>query len=167
MKPKMQDLVQWAEVVSALAIVISLIFVGLQIRQNTRISEVNAYQELIIQISQLNQLKVENPGFAEIYHRLNAGEKLQPGTETEQAVAYLLIGFRHGDLAFRQYKNDLIDEESLNSALSPVRAYLALPLGKEVWADLNPVLAYDYVDYVNKLGPICKQGVVYSHCQGH
>jgi hypothetical protein len=38
MKIKVHDLAPWAELVSALAIVLSLIFVGLQINQNTRVS---------------------------------------------------------------------------------------------------------------------------------
>jgi hypothetical protein len=81
MKIRVQDLVPWAELVSAVAIVLSLIFVGLQINQNTRVSEINAYQDLINQISLLNQVRINNPAVADLWGRLQAGEAPRDNAE--------------------------------------------------------------------------------------
>jgi len=53
MKEKLQEYALLAEIFSALAIVISLIFVGIQIQQNSELSQVNAYQSIRQNINSL------------------------------------------------------------------------------------------------------------------
>ena len=89
-KEKLQEYALIAEIIGAVAIVCSLIFVGLQIRQNSRISSVNAYQELISQISTMNSLRIQDPGFADLFWRFDHGQ--QPATDEERSrlEAFLL-----------------------------------------------------------------------------
>lgn len=147
-----------AEILSAVAVVASLIFVGLQVRQgaeetalNTRAIQASAYQDLIAQISSLNTLSIENPQFAELRARvITHDEAPQTVQELEQMRAFFLLAFRHGDSAFRQYENGLIDEPSLLSVLGPIRAYLRREVAWEIWertTALNP----QYRSYVNEM----------------
>ena len=101
-KEKLQEYALIAEIIGGVAIVCSLIFVGLQIRQNSRISSVNAYQELIAQISIMNSLRIQDPGFADLYWRFDHGQ--QPATDEERArlEAFLFMVYRQGDLAYRE-----------------------------------------------------------------
>ena len=64
----MRDRARFAEIASAAAVVISLIFVGLEVRESARQTELNtqslqlsAYQDLIGQIGTINVLNIQNP----------------------------------------------------------------------------------------------------------
>ena len=139
-----------AEILSAVAVVMSLIFVGFQIRQgaeetalNTRAVQTNAYQGLITQISSSNTLLIENPELIELLQRAQRGEELSTSIERRQVASYLLTSFRHGEMAYVQYENNLLDKPSLDSMLSPMRINLNYELGQEVWVGaagrgLNP-----------------------------
>ncbi len=147
-----------AEIFSAIAVVASLVFVGLQIRQgaeetalNTQAVQIGAYQDLTAQNATLNTLLIENPQFAALDERVLEGEEPETPTERAQMTAYLRLMNRHGELAFRQYENDLIDEPSLISMLGPVRGHLTSQFGRDLWTTqftLNP----RYRDYVDGLG---------------
>ena len=69
-----------AEIVSAIAVVAGLLFVGLQIRQsteqaalNTRALEVSAYQDLIGQLIDINLATMTDPELTDITLRARAG----------------------------------------------------------------------------------------------
>ena len=73
LKEKLQEYALIAEIIGGIAIVCSLIFVGVQIRQNSEVSEINAYQELTSQITLINTLRVQNADFANLYWRFEHG----------------------------------------------------------------------------------------------
>ena len=156
------NLQRWAliaEIVGGIAVVLSLIFVGLEIRQsseetlqNTRALEVSAYQDLISQISTMNMLIIEDPSFAELYDRMIQGENPQNATERRRIDAFFILTARHGDMAFRQYRNGLIDQDSLNSVLTPTITFLRLMKpAQDRWQRLKLDLDAEYVAYMEEL----------------
>lgn len=157
MKAKLQEYALIAEIVSAAAIVASLIFVGLQIQQNadetalnTRSIQGSVYQSLVEQISSMNLARVESEQFADLWARYQLGEEISSVGEVEQLRAYAALIIRHGDLAFHQYQNQLIDKESMDSILNPILAHISFPIGQSSWENLSPALNKDYVRYVNQ-----------------
>ncbi len=146
-----------AEILSAVAVVVTLIFVGLQVRQgaeetafNTRAIEVSAYQDLTAQIADLNTLQIENPQLAAARGRAVQG--FGPETDEERLIleAYFRMAFRHGDMAFRQYDAGLIDEETLSGMLAPVIGYMRTDVGADLWSSMSSLNA-KYKAYVNKV----------------
>ena len=144
-----------AEIVGGIAIVLSLIFVGLQIRQNSEVSQVNAYQELVSQITLMNTLRVQDAEFADLFWRFDHGKQPQNDTERARLEAFLYMVFRHGDLAYRQYEKGLIDRDGLTSVLAPTRTFLNTEIGREVWEILSPSLQSEYVAFVAEVGLLC------------
>jgi hypothetical protein len=149
-----------AEILSAVAVVVSLIFVGLQVRQgadetalNTKAIQTSAYQDLAAQISNLNVVLIENPELIELIERVRAGEELSSAVESRQVSSFVLNVFRHGEMAYIQYENGLIDEPSMVAMLSPVQFMLNVEYGREVWTatggreGLNP----RFISYVDEL----------------
>lgn len=154
---KLQDYALVAEILSAVAVVASLMFVGLQIQQgsaetalNTRAIESNAYQNLVAQIGSLNAIIIENPDFAKIRQKIFRGEAAT-GDELAQFNAYVTMLVRHGDLAFRQYKNGLIDERALFSVLAPLRAMLPYEASQDQWEFLKPGFDPEYVEHIESM----------------
>jgi len=130
----------WLEVVSALGVIVGLGFVGWELRQstkqselNTRATEVAAYQDLIGQISELNRFQVESPEFAELQNRFFAGDTTLTVGELGQMRGFLWSLFRHGDMAFYQYERGVLGRERLESALSPLTSRLRIPVMRPEW----------------------------------
>lgn len=82
-----ENLQRWAliaEIVGGFAVVLLLIFVGLEIRQssfntelNSRVTQVNAYQSLMDHLVEFNDLQTANTEYFEIENRLSQGGMLE------------------------------------------------------------------------------------------
>jgi len=153
---KNSSLQKWAliaEIVGGIAIVLSLAFVGFQIRQgseqtelNTRAVEVSAYQDLI---SQMNNMYLELFGDDELTETIFQflQNNLDPDvSQTRQILLYTGYVFRHSEMAFLQFDKGLITEEQLFSVTGPLRDVLNTDYGYERWDedDLTP----NFVDYM-------------------
>ena len=141
------------EVIGFVALIASLVFVGLETRnstkqsaQNTQAMEIAAYQELTNSISEMNALAIGSANAAAIM----AGNY----TFTSEAVQYqrfasMIQLFRHGDMANFMFEKGVIDEERLESTLRP------LPLGNEIgqgfWKEFRHLFVKSYQAYIDKL----------------
>ena len=124
MKEKLQEFALVAEIISALAVVAGLIFVGLEIRQgteqsalNTRALETAAYQDLITQILEINNSYNIDPTLDGIISRGVNGE-LTDQVELGLYTGYAITVTRHADMACFQYQQGILSEERLASAMA-------------------------------------------------
>ena len=107
-----------ANFLGALGIIGSLIFVGLELRQNQQIAKVSAYQALVEQIADFNFVLLTSPEVSRIRIAALNNEKLTT-FEQEQYTAWLRILERQSELAFVQYQAGIIGEELLTRTLGP------------------------------------------------
>ncbi len=125
------------ETLGFLGVTVSLVFVGLEVRQNSLSVQAATYQDLISQIASLNLMQIENPDFGEFARTA----LLTPGpldeAEIDRMTPYLWLLFRHGNLAFSQYERGLLNEERLRSTMMPLSVRLARPWIQEQWAVLH------------------------------
>ncbi len=139
---------------------LSLIFVGLEISQNaeetslnTKAVQVNAYQALIAELNEFNQLVLTEPGLSDVQTRILNNE--EPGDEEDlrKFQAYGYFYFRQADMAYHQYENGLIDESRLINMLGPLRQYLRSDFGANHWASFNneTSLSPDFGNYVETM----------------
>ncbi len=121
------NLERWAliaEIVGGIAIVVSLGVVAFEINRgteqtalNTSALEIASYQDLITNISNLNEMAISSPLLLNaIPKSLTNPEDL---TETEMIAVsiYYMSLFRHGDMAYFQYQRGAINRERLDSAM--------------------------------------------------
>lgn len=134
-----------------IAIVASLIFVGIetsnsteQTKLNTQAIEISAYQELMQNILEINALSVEQRNAAEIAAPLY---NLDADAFEKHAALYML--FRHGDMAYFMYERGVIDENRLHSALRPLPLMSAV--GREFWNERKVAFVPAFQEYVDRL----------------
>ena len=131
-----------AELASAIAVVVSLVFVGMEVRETARQTQLNtealrlaAYQDLISQISDFNMALLD-PVSAEVYLKVSDPEgdwdAMSP-LEQNQGDRILFLLVRHADMAFYQYEEGLLSEERLASAVRPFTADLEAPIYRRFW----------------------------------
>jgi len=124
LKEKLQEYALVAEIISAIAVVAGLIFVGLEIQQstaqsalNTRALETAAYQDLVSQILDINNVWDSDPYLADLTDRGIRGELTDP-VEVSMFRSYAITVSRHADMACFQYQQGILSEERLASALA-------------------------------------------------
>ncbi len=112
---KKMDLGQAIGVLANIGVIANIVFLAIEINQNTRSEEISAYQELMSQISRISELAIQNPEAAD-------AALGRPGTaesmESMQTNQFALLIFRHGDMAFYQYQRGVISRQRLEPALS-------------------------------------------------
>ena len=148
---------QWKDLIEAVgfvAVIASLVFVGVETRNSAQQSEltaraleISAYRELMANIDDLNMVLLENPATANVLSDIWSLESASP--ETFQAERALFILFRHGDLAYFMYERGAINEDRLRSALRPVPIYSER--GREFWEAQKHNFTKGYRSYIDRL----------------
>ena len=161
------NLQKWAliaEILSAVAVVASLAFVGYQLQQsneqtalNTRALELAAYQQLIERISDFNLTTIENPELRIVREKIQSGSELSRD-EASILNAFLYLAYRNGDLAYLQHEQGIIDEQRLRSGLGLLINLLQLPVVQKHWEGAQQGFVDSYRDYINQLIAEINQG---------
>ncbi len=158
MEPKPVNVKLFAQIASSAAVAISLVFVGLEVKEtaeqtalNTVTLQVTAYQALISQIDEWNRT-VLDPEIAALALSLddpNGDWSRLSDVDQSRARSLLYLLIRHADMAFYQYERGMLPEERLESALVPFLFTISSPMGRAHWesAKANFVPAFRaYVD---------------------
>jgi hypothetical protein len=120
-----------AEIVSGLAVVVSLIYVGVQVSQNTRALRATTYNEVT-----RNSVAILSPMFAqaeftEFLHRMQSAPDAATPAEKLRFHITLLTAFRHWDNLYYQHRNGTLEREMWDSYDRTLTNWLANP----VWRD--------------------------------
>jgi hypothetical protein len=148
-----------AEIASAGAVALTLVFVGLQLREasrqtalNTTSIQVAAYQDLNAQISHFNELLLD-PAVALVFERMTDSgwdwSKFTP-IQKRQARSLLFMRIRHADMAFYQFDRGMLPEERLTSALRPLLADIDKPVFRTFWEEVGPLQVPTFRDFLNR-----------------
>jgi hypothetical protein len=157
---RMQRFAVWVELAAAVAVVVSLVFVGVQVRHsaaetalNARVAEVAAYHDLQAQLATVTTLQIEHADLRRVMARVRKGETLDAASDEDDIqlyVAFARLIIRLADLAHYQRQAGLIDDARLTSMLAPLRVeVLRSPLGRSIWDSMEGSLVPGFVDYVN------------------
>ncbi len=142
------------EGVGFVAVIASLIFVGIETRNssqqtalNTQAIEMAAYQELMNTIQEINEFTLSNDDVTRVWMDVYGAE--EGSIDRFRRDRALFILFRHGDLAYFQYERGAIDEGRLRSALRPIPLWN--PEVVEWWNGVKYAFVPSYVDYIDAL----------------
>ena len=81
-----------AELVGVIGLILSLVFVGLEVRQNTRVAKAEAYRAFATQVSEWYS-RMTDPEFAELVNRAMGGASLT-SSDRIQIFAFHMVLFR-------------------------------------------------------------------------
>ena len=146
-----------ADLVGMAAIVLSLVFVGIETRNgtiqaelNTRALELAAYQQLIENIAHMNTLNIENPEIGEAIEKAWGTPSELSVREQRIVASWLFLRFRHGDMAYFQYERGAIDESRLRSTLEPLIQTLDNQYARDYWKRVQGNFVPPYRAHLNQ-----------------
>jgi hypothetical protein len=143
----------WAaigQLASALGVIASLVFVGVQVRQSVRTAKATAFQTLISSIIDVNMTCISQPGFLELVERNRKGEASDP-EEHRVYVIFVLTAARLAQSAHYQMRLGLLNELQLESVIYNLLRHLNTPAGSAVWSELAKRSDPEFCRYVEAL----------------
>jgi len=155
MKQKLADWASIAEIIGAAAIVVSLIFVGFQIRENTVATQSATFQEhLGFEINVL-MAAASDPTLSRVFLQTADGLPIAEldGDEEAQATWIWTATYRLWEGYFLQYHQGMMSEDGWAAREPTIRALSELPIACTFARDLT--LSGEYQQYILDINPAC------------
>jgi hypothetical protein len=144
-----------AEIAGGVAILISLIYVGYQIRQSNRIATTAALQSVLDRFSDRSLVGyLEHPEIGEILTRGHNSTGLLSNHEIVIFNAWLLREVIHMQNIMQLHKSGFLDSVDYQTWLAFTTAQITTPGGMESWnqqkVSLTPTIVETLEDYMQK-----------------
>ena len=142
------------QILSAGAVVLSLVFVGLEVRESARQTALNtqslqaaAYQELVGRIMEMNVMAMTEADAVPVYLQDQPLNTLS-SDERRQLRSLHTYRLRYGDLAFYQYELGMLSQDRFESAMRPLTDNVCNELFGQVWSSMKPNFVVGYGEYI-------------------
>jgi len=147
----LQDLGNAGEFIAAIATVITLIYLAVQIRQNTQSVQRSAETALSHHVAAWSGEVVRNPELGRIWDAAATEPESLTDDEKRQYLWYVAQLFELYEGQFHLYLDGNIPERSWDSKAVFMATLLKLPLVSAWWESGLAPLSSDFVAYVNEL----------------
>jgi hypothetical protein len=147
----LQDVGNLGELIGAIAVVISLAYLAIQIRQNTKSVRASTYQAVLDSSRSDTELLLAHPHLERIY-RLGRQDPTKL-TGEERPVFRMLLGqlLLNYEIMFLQHQQGVIDEDFWRGRQEGLRALLSQPGVRHWWAGASPLLRRYYASGFTEL----------------
>jgi hypothetical protein len=138
-----------SEFLGAIAVVVSLIYVAAQIRQNSRETKLLRTQSLISANTQVNVLMADN---AELAHITQEGFLDYNGLSVDEQWRFGCLVFfvlNQYDFAYHQFVGGQLEETFWKRMDYELPLFLGLPGGREWWEKDKPRLSKEFAEYLD------------------
>ena len=130
----LETIARIAEIVSSIAVVVSLIYVGMQVRQNTRALRATTYNAVTANSISILSAMDSHPEYTEFLVRVQADPAAATPAEQMRFHLSMLSGFRHWDNLYYQYRNGMLEAEMWSSYDHTMTAWLEIPSWRDWFA---------------------------------
>lgn len=148
----LETLYYLSQIVAVIAIFASLIFVGLQVRQNTKALKATSHHAITDSFNAINNMIANDPAVARRWQLGLAGaEELN---EYERAsVAFTMLGYmRIFETLYYQYNNGTLDKKLFDAELKTLKWTFTDNPGVLAWWANNPIsLSDDFRAFIDGL----------------
>ena len=150
MKEKLQEYALIAEIVGAVAIVLSLVFVGIGIRENNDLNRYLAYDRNIASIISERDLMILNVDIMSMYRNYQAGD-ISNLTDTDRyRLIYVIRNtFGNYEKAYYSYSLNIMEDPEwtrYETQICVQKNYLDINQLKD---DIYPVLSNEFQEFID------------------
>jgi len=118
--------------ISAFAILVSLIFVNIQVRQAEKYQRASIQQGRASRTGEI-AMRIIDPAFADVHSRCMRGDVNITDAELRQFLGYCRASFIGAEDSFFQHEGALLDEKAYVSFTSSIKALLVSPGMRAMW----------------------------------
>jgi hypothetical protein len=139
------------EIVGAIAVVVTLGYLAVQIRQNTRSVRASTYQSITSFIGEMNRVIEENPDLAQI---MRAGVLDLSQLSLDERIRFnanMMTRFRHHENLYYQYRTGMLDEREFEGFRRLFSWHLSFAGTAAWWTGARGYYSHDFAAYVGSL----------------
>ena len=146
----LNELGSLGEFISGLAVVVTLVYLALQIRHNTRAVRSSMHQDMIESTLRIAESVSDNENLGRIV--LKAGEDYDNLTREEyiRFEAYAERVFSNFESVFYSYRNSMIEQDLWESWEASYLSDLSRDAIRRYWHDERPQHLRDFMDFVDQ-----------------
>ena len=140
-----------AEIVGAIAVVASLVYVGVQIRESNRVNQANArhgLSEFVLQLSMFNAEHADR--VAAIQRKIEEGRELDDGERTFQWWGHMSMVL-HAETYFHHFQLGLMPEGHWKGYARYIDQYVMSPGFLGFWREVGPAFSRDFHDWLTDI----------------
>ena len=146
----LQDLGNIGEFVGAIAVVVSLVYLAVQIRQNTRSVRASTYQDIVHMLQEIDLLLASDPELNRIWI-VGRHDPTQLNDDQQRRFNTLLLAFyRNLENAYFQGQNKLIDERIYDAWVGYSLRLSSKPGFLQWWQSHRGLLSEEFQQYVER-----------------
>jgi len=146
----LETIAQLASIVASLAVVISLIFIGLQLQQNAHLTRMAAAQTSAQMLSENFGRAIEFPDLAELLVSTDDYANWSPAQRLRMSN-FLSVSFRHHEVLFTHRRYGIFEDELWEGANARLRSQLRDAAVCEWFEDSCEFYSKSFVAHVRKL----------------
>jgi hypothetical protein len=139
-----------AEIVGAAAVVVSLIYLSFQVKQNTKVSRASTRQALADGAQRNAADLIENDDLARLFVDALDGKAVKPH-ETLRLEARCFRDLRFWDNAYYQYTEGLLSEKEWQAFRENLKLLLQFPYFHQFWQSYQMIFSEPFREELNSL----------------
>jgi len=147
---KLSDWASIAEIVSGIAIVVTLIVLLVEVRGNTEAVQAATYQEVSSSIVTALGYRVTDPDVARIWLAGSSGERLEL-LDQSRYEALVTLNMRHFENAFYQYQIGGIEESQWQPIENIISLNVSSPGHLQWWSSVRSNYSMGFQELVDSL----------------
>ena len=120
----LENLANIAEILGAILVVVTLVFLTLQIRQQTKALKATTIQEVMQSELAMMSILAEHAG---VWEKIIAGLPLAPGEETRRAIVIFNVYMIETEHRFHQFNTGFLDTQPWEGRLGTLPIVVRLP----------------------------------------
>ena len=136
----------WPELIGLVGLIASLVFVGFEIRQNTRVARAEAYRAFVTEVNSI-YLHWSNPEQVGVMQKALVNPADLTRVERSQAFAVSMALFRVYEGLHKEVTQGILDDSAL-MLLS--QSEWNFEIQRQMWPEISRNLTPDFVEYVEE-----------------
>lgn len=154
-----EDVYYIGQNIAVLALIISLVFVGLQVRLANRLARADMSERALSAMGEAPGELMRNPVLAQAFRKAMFGEGTLTPVETTQILSFLSFALNLHRSAYNSVRHGLIDEQIMLDLDHNMVWYLGAPVFQKEWVRLKKLELFSgaYVGHIE--GMIAKAAI--------
>jgi hypothetical protein len=143
-----QDLGSAGEFIAAIATLVTLIYLAIQVRQNTKALRASTFQEVSEAMAQNVSHLTDHADLAAIALKVSLGEELEP-VERIRYQGLMLMSLRRLESVYQHHQLGAIDSGQVRGFELSMISLLSQPVALEWWEKAKITFHHDFVKFVD------------------
>lgn len=147
MNVNLNDLANLAQIIAAIGVVISLVYLAIQIRGNTKVTSAQARHSISEFVLRISIFQAEH---ADRFAKLESGGELTDGDRHFQYWSHVQF-LLHAETYFHHHELGLMPDEHWRGYVRYMTRYIQSRGFTDVWDDIGSAFSENFARWINRL----------------